>query len=366
MRWRAPARSEIVLAMGHAHLAVALAAGVDPPLVRRLVDRAAGTPRLEETRLGGVATMLALPGRGSGPWPGILVYPGITARGRAHPGHRGIARGLAAAGFACAVSEPDGLARGVVSPRTLDDLVAAASGFAGHPAVRGGGFAVAGVSGGATLALLAASARPVADEVRAVLALAPLCDFRLILRAVSTRTIRFNGRSRPFEPEPLIRVVTGRSMVSCLPPGEDHQALLAHLLALDDYEPEPYAGLRAWQGPPLEAPAQALVDLLVNEDADRFDTLYMALDPATRAHVERLSPLTHAARIRCPCDLVVPPDDKYIPLEDHIAFTRACPPARLVVTPALSHVIPRVSRAGVVGLTRLERSVALFLSRARG
>lgn len=352
--------------MGHAHLALALAAGVDPPLLGRLVDRAAGTPHLEETRLGGVATTLALPGRGSGPWPGILVYPGITARGRAHPGHRGMARGLAAAGFACAVAEPDGLARGVVSPRTLDELSAAATAFADHAAVRRGGFGVAGVSGGATLALLAAGTSPVADEVRGVLALAPLCDFRLMLRAVSTGTISCDGGSRPFAPQPLIRVVTGRSMVSCLPPGDDREALLDHLLSLDDDDPDPYAGLRAWRGPPLRPAARALVDLLVNEEGGRFDALYAALDPSTRSHVERLSPLTHAARIRCPCDLVVPPDDKYIPLDDHVAFVRACPPARLVVTSALSHVIPRASRASVVGLTRLERSIAFFLVRSLG
>lgn len=352
--------------MGHVHLAHALVAGVDPPLVGWVVDRLAGTPRLEETRLGGAAATLALPGRGSGPWPGILVYPGITARGRLHPGHQGMARGLASAGFACAVAEPDGLARGIVSPGTLDQLVAAAVEFGRHAAVRDGGFAVAGVSGGATLALLGAGAPPVTDEVRAVLALAPLCDFRLILRVVSTRTVVRGGRSCPFDPGPLIRVVTGRSMVSCLPPGEDREALLAHLLSLDDYEPEPYAGLRAWHGPSLGPAAQALVDLLVNEESGRFEGLFAALDPATLAHVERLSPLTHAARIRCPCDLVVPPDDKYIPLYDQIAFARACPSARVVVTPALSHVVPRASRASVAGLARLEGSVALFLSRALG
>jgi hypothetical protein len=355
-----------VLPMGHARLALALVAGLDPRFLGRVVDRLAGAPRIEETELGGVPATLATPGRGPGPWPGVLVYPGITARGRAHPGHQGVARGLAAAGFACAVAEPAGLARGVVSPRTLDELGTAATAFARHAAVRSGGFAVAGVSGGATLALLAAGASPVAGDIRAVLALAPLCDFRLILRAVSTGTIPHDGRSRPFAPEPLIRVVTGRSMVSCLPPGADREALLGHLLALDDYEPMPYAGLRESQGPSLGAPARALVELLVNEDEARFDELFAALDPSTRAHVAQLSPLTHAAWIRCPCDLVVPPDDKYIPLDDHIAFVRACPPARLVITPALSHVIPRASRAGAVGLTRLERAVAQFLTRALG
>jgi hypothetical protein len=352
--------------MGHARLVLAAAAGVDPPLLGRLVDCVAGAPRVEETELGGVAATLALPGRPPGPWPGILVYPGITARGRGHPGHQGMARGLAAAGFACAVAEPSGLARGVVSPRTLDELGAAATAFAGHPAVRSGGFGVAGVSGGATLALLAAGTAPVAGDIRAVLALAPLCDFRLMLRAVSTGTILHDGRSRPFEPGPLIRVVTARSMVSCLPPGGDRDALLERLLELDDYEPEPFAVLRGWRGQALGAPAQALVELLANEDQGRFDELYAALDPSTRTHVEQLSPLTHAARIRCPCDLVVPPDDKYIPLADTAAFVRACPPARLVITPALSHVIPRASRAGAVGLSRLERSVAGYLARARG
>lgn len=350
--------------MGHARLALAIVAGANPPVVGRGIGAAAGRPRLRETELGGVRATVALPGRGSGPWPGVLVYPGITARGRLHPGHQGIARGLASTGFACAVAEPAGLARGVVSPATLDQLGAAAVAFARHPAVRSGGLAVAGVSGGATLALLAAGASPAAGDVRAVLALAPLSDFRLILRAVSTGTIVRGARTERFAPAPLIRVVTARSMVSCLPSGGDRDALLEHLLDVGDYEQEPFAGLRRWDGGSLDPPARALVTLLVNEDPARFEELFAALDPSTREHVERLSPITYAGRIRCPIDVVVPPDDKYIPLDDPLRFVRSCPTARLVVTPALAHVIPRASWAGLVGMTRLERSVARFLSRA--
>ncbi len=351
--------------MGHARLLIAVVAGTSPPVVGRAVQLAAGTPRVEEMLLDGVRSTLALPGRGRGPWPGILVYPGITARGRLHPGHQGIARGLAAAGFACAVAEPAGLARGLVSPGTLDEVVVAAAAFSRLDAVRAGGIAVAGVSGGATLALLAAGA-PAATGVKAVLALAPVGDFRLILRAVSTRTVTRAGRAEPFRPGPLIRVVTARSTVSCLPPGADRDELLDHLLRLDDDELDPFRGLRSWVGTPLGPPAVALVELLCNEDPERFAERYDALDPSTRAQIERLSPLTYAARIRCPVDVVVAPDDKYVPLDDHVAFVQRCPVARLVVTPALSHVVPRLSRAGFVGLARLERTTARFLTRASG
>jgi hypothetical protein len=53
-----------------------------------------------------------------------------------------------------------------------------------------------------------------------------------------------------------------------------------------------------------------------------------------------------------------------VPVDDHLAFVRACPSARLVVSSALAHAIPRLSREGAVGLLRLERSVARFLGSA--
>lgn len=86
--------------------------------------------------------------------------------------------------------------------------------------------------------------------------------------------------------------------------------------------------------------------------------------PTLREQVEQLSPITHAARITCPVDVVVPPRDKYVPVDDHLAFVRACPSARLVVSSALAHAIRRLSREGAVGLLRLERSVARFLGSA--
>lgn len=360
---RVPGVVKMIDVAGHARLVVALLSGPDMPVLGRGVDAVVGEPRIAETTLGGVPASVARPGRGLGPWPGVLFFPGITARGRMHPGHRGVARGLAAAGFVCAVAEPPGLARGIVAPRTPSDVASAAVAFGRHDAVRPGGFGLAGVSAGATLALLAAGVPEVADEARSVVALAPLCDFRIALRVVSTGTVVRAGRVERFAGGPLIRVVTARSMASCLPAGDDRDALLEHLLMLDDYDPRPFDGLRTWDGTPLSPPARSLVQLLVNEDPDLFDALYDALDPSIRAHVARLSPITHAAAVHCPVELVVPPNDKYVPREDHEAFARACPGARLVVSEALAHVVPRLSRRGLAGMVRLEAASARFLGR---
>ena len=76
----------------------------------------AGDVHEEDTFVAGLPAFVYRPGRGSGPWPAIVIFPGVTRRGRTHPALRAIGRGLAAAGRLAILVEPEGLPVGELTP----------------------------------------------------------------------------------------------------------------------------------------------------------------------------------------------------------------------------------------------------------
>ena len=331
-------------------LAVALLAGSGR--VRRLARGA----RVEETQLGGVPASVFRPAGAMGARPALLVVPGVTRRGRKHPGFIAVGEGLAAAGFVVAVVEPPGLAIGELTLRTIDDTQAAAEELAAmHERV-----ALAGVSGGATVALAVAAQPSIADRISAVAALAPCCDVRAGLRLVTTS--RYRPDSAPFDTGPFFRLVIARSAIAWLRDRPDSRALREHVLGLEDYGPEPLRAFRSWPTEDLTPEARAVVHLLGNTDPERFDVLYAQLTDEQRRAAELLSPVLAARSIRAQVELVVAQEDKYIPLEDAIAFTHECPRARLTVVESLEHAVPSVSLAAARDLGRLDAAAVRFLA----
>jgi pimeloyl-ACP methyl ester carboxylesterase len=155
--------------------------------------------------------------------------------------------------------------------------------------------------------------------------------------------------------------VIARSVVACLPESPDREALLAHLRSLDDYGPEPLAALRAWPRRGL-GEGRAVVELLANEDVQRFDGLLGALPSGVSAAIESLSPRLSARQIAAPVELVVARADKYIPLADSTAFARACPSARLTVIESLGHAVPLLSVREARDLARLDAVLVRVLA----
>ena len=344
-------------ASAQARLPLGLAAAQDGRVLGALARSLGGVIEATETEAGGTPATVYRPGRGRGPWPCVVVLPGITRRGRAHPAFPAIGRCLAATGHLAVVAEPDGLAVGELTPSTLEQARSAVEWAASFPEARAGGVTLVGVSGGATLALLVAADGP----VRRVTALAPCCDIREALRMVTTGVYG----DAPFEPGDFFKVVIARSLVAWLPPGADRSALREHLLALEDYGPDPLSALRTWTREELDDDARALVELLANEDPARFDELYDALPLVLRTNAELLSPLSTAARIEAPVEVVAPRRDKYLPLADSRAFTDACPHARLTVLDSISHVVPTLSPRDLRGLAQLDAVLVRLLAGAR-
>lgn len=352
-------------AAAQARLPVGLAAAHDGRVLGRIARALVGEAREGETSVGGVSATVYRPGRGAGPWPCVVLLPGVTRQGRAHPAFRAIGRCLAATGHLAVVAEPEGLSVGELTPETVSQAREAVEGAASWRAARGSRVALVGVSGGATLSLLVAADPRARTCVKHATALAPCCDIGEALRMVTTGVYRHRGKHSPFGSGDFFRLVIARSVIAWLPPGKDREALRSHLLSLADYGAYPLAGLRAWSRRGLGESARALVELVANEEPDRFDALLAALPGELRVNVELLSPTSHASNVEAPVELVVPRADKYIPLADSIAFAEACPTARLTVLDSLSHVVPTLSATDVRGLAQLDAVLVRLFAGAR-
>ena len=318
-----------------ARAVVVLSATLDVPGLEWTLATLLDEPRERDVRVAGVPTVVVRPARGEGPWPSVVFVNGATTRGRHHPTVRRLARGLARAGYLVLVPDPPGLAAGELTSRTLAGTVRVVRTAADRRDARAGRVSVIGVSSGASLALLAAQQRPLADRVRLVAGLAPYTDLRKAIELATTGRYRLGGRHVRYRTEPFLALVLARSLVAWLPHGQ-RAGLRRHLLAVDDDDPDPLAGLRRWRRP-LGREARAVVALLTNRDPARFEARYRALPPAIRADVARLSPIRGAARIRARVELASEPRDKYFPPAESRALAAAAPDARVTVTSALSH-----------------------------
>jgi pimeloyl-ACP methyl ester carboxylesterase len=354
----------LALAAAQARVPLALAAAHDGRLVGGAVRAIAGRTRAEDASLDGVGAEIVRPARGAAPWPAVVILPGVTRRGRAHPALRAVGRGLAASGHLAVLAEPDGLAGGELAVATLKQTCAAVRAVADR-ADAAGRVAIVGVSGGATLGLLAAADPELAERVAVVAALAPCCDLREAIRVSTTSTYRDGSKLVPFATGDFFKLVTARSLIAGLPPGESRSWLREHLGSLEDYGPEPLAGLRTMPREGLDTAARAAVEVLANEDPGRFEPLLSALPDEVLADLDALSPLLAAGRIAAPVEIVVGASDKYFPATDAEAFARACPSARLTVLDSLEHAVPSLSPGAARDLLRLDGVLVRLLAAAR-
>lgn len=360
-----PGNALLARVVAQTRVPLALAAAHDGRVIGGAARALSGTPRAAESAVGGVAAEVFRPGRGSGPWPTVVVLPGVTRRGRAHPALRAVARGLAASGHLAVLAEPEGLAIGELGAEALVQTRAAFAAAASRSDAVHGRVAVVGVSGGATLALLAASDPELAPRVSVVAALAPCCDIVEAIRVVTTGAFRDGDTLVPFATGDFFKLVVARSVVAGLPASPDRSALRSHLLALEDYGSEPLAGVRALPRSRLDPGARAAVELLSNDDPARFEELLEALPEELGAHLDALSPIGAAGRIVAPVEIVVGRSDKYFPPRDAEVFARACLQAQVTVLDSLEHAVPSFSPGAARDLLRLDGVLVRLLAAAR-
>jgi hypothetical protein len=153
--------------------------------------------------------------------------------------------------------------------------------------------------------------------VNAVLAIAPFASLERILRLGTTG---YYGDT-PYPAAPLVARATMRSLAASAP---------------DD---------------------PAVLTLLANRDPRRFDELFAALNPATRALVAELSPVTRIEHVSAPVEIASAPDDAFFPVAEARALAEAGDNVRLTVTHALDHVRPRPRPALLRVAAALDRTL---------
>jgi dienelactone hydrolase len=329
---------------------VVLSTTLRTPLLSWTVRQLTDEPRIEEVEIAGSPATLARPGS-NGPWPAIVFVNGATPLGRREPEVQDLARGLARAGYLVLVPDLSGLKEGELSETAVEATVTAARALAARPDVRGGRVGFVGVSLGGTLALLAAESPRLAGQISLVAAIAPYTDLKEVIRLATTGYRREGSLLIRYPTDPYVGLVVARSLAATLTPSDAQRELVARLAAIDDDDPDPLAGLRP-SGLPLEA--EPVVALVANRDPRRFDELYAALPARLRSTIARLSPLARARWLQAPVELASPPRDRYFPVSQSRALVAAAPNARLTVTQAFAHVIPKPSLAHPVQLARFD------------
>ena len=313
---------------------------------------ATAEPRLEEIVVAGVSTTLARSGRAR-PCSVLVFVNGVTAQGRRHPDVQRLARALARAGFLVLVPDLTGLARGEITERTVAAAVAVGCAAADRPEALDGRIGFLGVSVGATLALLAAEDRRLAERISAVAGIAPYTHFVNVVRLATTGTYP-SGKALDRYPVPaFLGLVVARSLAAGLPEGAERELFRATLATVEADALDPLAELRRLPRAGLSPSALAVLDLILNRDPGRFDPLYAALPAEMRAAGARLSPLAGAERLRAPVELASAPRDKYFPPAESRALARAAPGIRVTVTSALAHADQRIALRDLRGLAEL-------------
>jgi pimeloyl-ACP methyl ester carboxylesterase len=263
------------------------------------------------------------------------------------------------------VPDLPGLRRDEITEETVSSTLEVARAVAGSPDARDGRVGLIGVSTGATLALLAAEKPEVGERVSVVAGIAPYTDIRTVLEVATTDHYREGEEYVPYDADPFLSYVIARSMIAALPPGEDREKLRGELREVGRLDPDPLSGLRDRPTGDLSPEARSVVELLANEDPERFDELYVALPSEIRAKMERLSPLAGDEQVEAPVELASGSRDKYFPVSESFAIDSIAPDHRVTVTDALNHAEPSFSLQDIPAFVRFDGFVVRSLRQAR-
>jgi pimeloyl-ACP methyl ester carboxylesterase len=356
-------RSARALLRAQAQAAAVLGTTLDLPGTRTIA-RLSKTPRSVDAVLAGTASTIVRP-LGSPPWPALVFANGATPDGRAHPMVLRLSMALARSGYLVFIPDLPGVTDGELSPATLEASVGftrAAADAAESSRRRVG---LAGVSVGASLALLTAADPRLAERISVVTCVAPYGDLANVMLLATTGMYRSGSHFDPYPVPPSLCVGLARSLMAFLPPTPETGALYAELRALDPIDADPLVRFRERSLNGLGDEAVSVLALLTNRDPARFQDLYAALPSYVRSTVEALSPLRAVSRLRIPVQIATAPRDKYFPIAESLALAEASPRVRLTVTSLLAHATPRLSPRYLAELGRLNAFFVRALAAAR-
>ena len=135
-----------------------------PARAPSLLARRAKAPHDRATRSSPASPSRSCGRRGAPPWPALVFVNGATPDGRAHPMVLRLSIALARTGHLVFIPDLPGIAGGELSPATLAAAIAFTRAAGAAPEAANGRVALAGVSVGASLALLVAADPTLADR----------------------------------------------------------------------------------------------------------------------------------------------------------------------------------------------------------
>ena len=348
-----------------ARAVIVLSSFLETPILTPAIRSVTGEPRFEDSSVAGNPALVVKP-QGEGPWPALFFVNGAVREGRELPEVRRLAEALARAGYLVVVPDLPGLTSDEIRPETVSETIEVTQAVSELPDARDGRVGLVGVSTGAALALLAAKDPSLEGRVSVVAGIAPYTDIRTVLSLATTGHYRNQESFVPYKTDSFLAYVIARSLVAALPAGEDRETLRSELNEVGRLDPDPLAGFRNRPLDDLGPEARSVVELLANEDPERFDELYEALPDKMREDLDKLSPLAGEGRLDAPVELASGPQDKYFPISESYALARIAPDLRVTVTKALDHAELHFSVQDIPAFLSMDGFVVRSLREARG
>jgi len=290
---------------------------------------------------------------------GIMLVPGVVAKGKDDPRLVALAQTLARMRFAVFVPDMKGLRQLRVR---VSDVREVADGFRYlasrtdlAPSGRAG---IAGFSYGAGPVMLAALEKDIRDRVDFILALGGFHDAQHTITYFTTGYFRdeTTGKWRHLEQNLYGVWVFARSYVELATRAEDRKRLTRYFEELA--AERQFSKMRMLPG--LAPDAQALQTLLMNRDPERVPALVAQLSPSMRREMEGLNPATRDLRqLEAQMILIHGRGDNIIPFTESIALVKALAPEQveLFLIDGLAHVELKLMRQDVPILLRAMESL---------
>ena len=320
--------------------AAILLSGTSPtPVLSWVLRTATGSPKIEQTTLGGAPATLLQPAHGSS-WHAVLLLPGTADQGRDNPRVMKLAKAIARAGYLVGVPDLPGMADGEIVPASVQATIDAAVGLSERGDASGGQVALVGAWSGASVALLAAEDQLLAPRVSVVAAVAPWAAMPDALRLATTGFVLDGGQLKAYSADPKLALVTAKSLAASLPASTDRSQLLQLLQGVSPTDPDPLKVVRGLALGGMTPAAAAVVSLLGNTHAPSFDGFYAALPESLHAEIEKLSPLVGASQLEGRVEIAVAGNDRYAPVTESQALERASPHVHVTVTGGVRNGLP--------------------------
>lgn len=248
---------------------------------------------------------------GPGPYPGFVFALGVSPAGLDDPRVVRFGQTLARAGFIVLIPDSPDLRRDRVLPEEIDGLVTAFQLLQQRPEADRHRLGLVGVSVGGGLALIAAADPRIANDLAFVNVLGAYSDARSLIAAVTTQRVRVGGRPSAWHPDPMSVRIVRTVLIDTLDSPQEQRRVWELLAQSADQPPSSSPAVI-----PLSPAAQAVYELLRNDDPARVDALLQRLPLQTQQRLHQLSPSTYLNGLRAPLSIMHDRGDRAIPFSE--------------------------------------------------